>query len=270
MTICSAMRLLSMLFVGTIACLTVAGAVLTVLYSSPRAAAEPRFEVLVGSCEYTRGEKGSWWNDYYPTSIDLTTKCGQIGVSDTPWKARLFDSTWNAGWRLAYVDLGLIHTDSVMAMRDVDQFSNPDGSQCDPTTNANCLMRTTGGGRAQGISIGGLLEHSIGDFADRADPHSGLVFGAEAGFFLYHNGFDIDIEAHPAAGGQASTIATSWDLADGWLATTYLGANLRFADLFIAGRIYQRVTAHKTGCGGCSGITKGPAYQLNVGISLPF
>jgi len=270
MTLAPTLRLVTALFAWTIAALTVAGAVITILYSSPRAAAEPRFEVLVGSCDQTRSEKGSWWNDNYHTSIDLTTRCGQIGVSDTPWKARLFNSTWSAGWRLAYVDLGTIHTDSVMAMRDEDQFQNPNGSQCDPATNANCLMLTTGGGRAQGVSIGGLLEHAFGGFADPAEPRSGLVFGAEAGLFVYHNSFNIDIEPVQANGGDAPDIHMNWDMAKGWLATPYVGANLRFVDLFVAGRIYQRVTAHKIGCGGCSGITKGPAYQLNVGISIPF
>jgi len=214
--------------------------------------AEPRVELLGGTCEQTRSDKGSWWNDHYPTSIDLTTRCYQIGMSDRPWKL----GTWPAGWRVAYVDLGRITTDSVMAARDEDQFSNPSGSDCDRSTNSGCLIRTVGGGTAYGISAGLLVEERIAQ----------ATLGLESGLFVYHNEFDIDISRYP--GGEPYA---RWNMAEGWLATLYIGANLRHGWLLLSGRMYQRVTAHKVGCvGGCSGVTKGPALQVSAGISIPF
>lgn len=232
-----------------------------------RAAAEPRIEVLGGACNQTRSEKGSWWNDHYPTSIDLSTSCSQIGVSATPWKLLAFGTPWDAGWRLAYVNLGRITTDSVMALRDDEQFANPSGAHCDHATNSGCLIRTVGGGTAQGISAGLLMERDLAGFQFARPQRNGIVFGVEGGLFVYHNRFTIDITRYPDPGGAP---AIHWDEAEGWLATTYVGANLRFLQLMVSARAYQRVTAHAVGCGGCSGITKGPAYQVVAGFSIPF
>jgi hypothetical protein len=225
---------------------------LALLYS-PAARAEPRLEALGGVCDQTRSDKGSWWNDHYETSIDLTTRCYQIGVSDRPWTV----ATYPAGWRIAYVNLGRITTDSVMAARDEDQFSNPSGAHCNPSTNAGCLIRTVGGGTAYGLSAGLLLE-------DKLDEQA--TAGIEAGLLVYHNEFKIAMYRQP--GGEPYA---RWNEAEGWLATPYIGANLRYGWLLLSGRMYQRITAHKVGCvGGCSGITKGPALQVNAGVSIPF
>lgn len=208
-----------------------------------------RFEAIGGECKQTRDDKGVWWNDHYQTNVDLTAACYQLGVSKTPW-------TWKGldlGWRLAYVNLGPIKTDSVMAARDDEQRMNPDGKSCDFNSWRGCLWRTVGGGRARGFSFGGVAEKKL----------DGFVFGAEAGALLYYNHFTIDIYW------QDGSYFQKWDMARGWLLTPYWGANLRYDWLFVAVRQYTKVTAHKSDCGGCSGIANGPAWQVNAGVSIP-
>jgi len=210
-----------------------------------------RFEALGGTCDQTRDDKGIWWNDHYETNVDLSTRCYQLGVSKTPWAWKGLD----LGWRAAYVNLGKIKTNSVMAARDEDQFvAQPDGSNCDWATSHGCAMRTIGGGTAQGLSFGGVIEKPIHRF----------VLGAEAGGFFYYNHFTVDILSYPDG-----AFVTHWDHAKGWLLTPYWGLNLRHKWLMLAVRHYQKVTAHKSGCGGCSGIANGEAWQVTAGVSIP-
>lgn len=208
-----------------------------------------RFEALGGACKQTRDDKGVWWNDAYETNVDLSTGCYQLGVSQTPWKWRGLD----LGWRVAYVNFGAISTNSVMAARDEDQPHNPDGSDCDKSTVANCVIRTIGGGTAQGVSFGGVAEKALVD----------LTLGAEAGLFLYHNHFTLDIYW------QDGSYMQRWDHARGWLLHPYLGLNLRHKWLVASVRQYTKLTAHKSDCGGCSGIANGPAWQVSLGLSVP-
>ena len=225
--------------------------VFLVLMSSVSAhAAGIRFELGAGNCEYGLSEKGSWWNDAYETNIDRNGTCYQIGLSQAPWKWGKYD----LGWRAAYVRFPKLTTNSVMAARDDEQFQHPNGSECDPATFKGCTIRTTGGGRAQGVSLGGLIERRYGP----------TTLGAEAGMFVYHNEFDIRIT--PGNGEKFAPYV--WDLAEGWLATPYLGATLNYGYLFVSGRAYQGIKAHGE-CGGCSGITQGTAWQWNVGVSVP-
>lgn len=212
-----------------------------------------RFEALGGQCKQTRDDRGVWWNDHYATNVDLTAACYQLGVSQTPWKWRGLD----LGWRLAYVNLGPIKTDSVMASRDDEQMGPiMDGkTNCWRPSGNGCLWRTIGGGRARGVSFGGVAEKKV----------NGFVYGAEAGLFAYHNHFTIDIYWHPSG-----DHFEKWDRARGWLVHPYWGLNLRRDWLFVAVRQYTKLTAHKSGCqGGCSGVANGPAWQVNAGISIP-
>lgn len=230
------------------------------------ARAESRFEVMGGHCEQNRTAEGSWWNSHYETNLDLSTACYQLGISNTPWAWR----GTSFGWRVAYVDLGRISTNSVMAIRDEDQFQNPSGANCNLATGAGCLIRTVGGGTARGISFGLLVER------DRGGP----VLGAEAGLFVYHNRFAIHITNYPDPSVSTAAMVnqdhvttngreTDWDRADGWLATPYIGVNLRYQWFMVAARRYSSIMA-KGECGGCSGVTKHDAFQINAGISIPF
>lgn len=212
------------------------------------AQAETRIGVHGGTCQQSRSDIGSWWNDHYETDIDLTTACSMIDMT------RIEDGR---GWRLAYVNLGTITTNSVMANRDEDQFSNPDGEDCNPATREGCLIRTVGGGLAQGISVGRVWERRLNH----------LTLGAELGGFVYYNHFTIQITAHPD---PDLFPAEAWDYARGWLATPYAGVGIRYGMLSATVRGYHRITAHQADCGGCSGVTKGAAVQALIGISGSF
>lgn len=211
-----------------------------------------RFEALGGQCKQTRDNLGVWWNGRYETNIDLTTACYQIGVSKTPWRWRELD----LGWRVAYVNFGPIKTNSVMASRDDEQEKlTLDGLTCWRPSGNGCLWRTIGGGRAKGFSFGGVAEKKLG----------GFVYGAEAGLFLYHNQFKIDIYWEPSG-----DRFEQWNRAKGWLIHPYWGVNLKYDWLYFAVRQYTKLTAHKSGCqGGCSGVANGPAWQINAGVSIP-
>jgi hypothetical protein len=211
-----------------------------------------RFEAALGTCSQSASDRGSWWNDHYETHIGLTNACAQIGVSQLRWD---FGAA-RAGWRVAYVDLGRVESNTVFAMRDADQFDNPSGYDCNPATMQDCVGRGTGRSNPRGVTFGLLAERTFGRWN----------LGAEFGAYAYHNYFTVDIE--PAIDGDTWG-PYHWDSARGWLATPYIGASAQYRRLFVSTRAYHRVTAHQAGCGGCSGITKGPALQLTVGVQVP-
>jgi hypothetical protein len=223
-----------------------------------------RFEVGYGHCESQRGGRGSWWNDHYETNLDLNDRCGQMGISATPWQWRGYD----LGWRLAYVDFGRISINSVMAARDEDQLSNPDGSACDwGNGGRGCLIRVKGGGHATGISFGGVAERDLG----------ALVLGAEGGLFAYYNHFTVAVTAHPDPSVTPDWWwYRQWDLARGWQLTPYAGASVRYDVFYVAARVYARMVSacREDGCetfnGGSSGVTNGAAWQVTAGMSIPF
>jgi hypothetical protein len=219
-----------------------------------------RLELQAGQCQQNRGGKGSWWNDHYPEFLDLNDGCRQVGLSARPWQWRGYD----VGWRVAYVNLGAVRINSVMAYRDDEQLSNPDGSSCTwgtpgPHEGRGCLMRVNGGGRARGFSFGGLIERQISDF----------VVGAEAGLFVYHNHFTVRITAHPDESQTPDWWWMKWDLARGPNATPYLGANVRYGWLTASVRSYAKIVAHNRDAWKQSGVTNGEAWQVNLGLSIP-
>lgn len=216
-----------------------------------------RVELGAGQCQQARAGKGSWWNDHYATRLDLVDDCHQLGLSATPWQWKGAD----IGWRFAYVNLGRTKIDSVMAYRDDEQFSNPDGTGCDWLNEGRgCLIDVMGGGRARGFSLGAIAERSFG----------GLTVGVEGGGFVYYNHFTVYVDSHPNGQTPAGHwLPARWDMARGWVGTTYLGANLRYGWLTAAVRTYAKITAHQSGCPGCSGVTNGEAWQVNVGLSIP-
>ena len=245
--------------------LAIALAAFTFLLYPSHASAELRLEALGGRCEQNRTEEGSWWNDHYETNLQLRTGCYQLGISAAPW-------TWRGnsfGWRLAYVDFGSISTNSVMALRDEDQFKYPDGSRCNTTTGEDCLIRTVGGGRAQGISLGLIVERAMRGRYFATQDH--VTIGAEAGLFVYYNHWTVEVTAHPdpSVSLMGDFVPMRWDQARGWLVTPYAGVNLRYHWLLVSMRTYASIMAQGK-CDYCAGVTKHHAFQFNAGISVPF
>ena len=220
--------------------------------ASSALAGDLRFEASTGLCGYGMSEKGSWWNDHYETNIDRRGACWQIGLSQTPWKWGRYD----LGWRAAYVRFPKLTTNSVMAARDEDQFNHPNGDGCVAETRESCTIRTKGGGRVQGLSVGPIVERRIG----RA------TLGAEVGLFFYHNEFDVQVR--PGPGNPGAFQPYQWNHAEGWRRKPYVGVNARYDWLFLAGRAYHQLDA-KGECDMCSGATGGTAWQWTVGISVP-
>ena len=217
------------------------------------AQAEPlRLEAQAGVCEHGLAANGIWHNDSMPTDIDLRSTCWSFGVSQAPWKYRGFD----LGWRLAYVDLGRYKADNVFAMRDDEQFTGVTGDDCEADSGKGCLGRGRISGRTRGVSIGALAEW----------PVSVVTLGLETGVYAYYNRFTVTISAHPDASKFQPVTVTWGDIH----ATPYLGTTARYKYLFATARIYGHVRAGEHNCGGCSGITHGPAWQLTAGIQVPF
>lgn len=215
-----------------------------------------RLELGRGQCEQNRGGKGSWWNDHYRTFIDLNDGCQQIGFSATPWKWRGND----LGVRFAYVDLGRVRINSEMAARDEDQLSNPDGSACDWSNGSGCLINVKGDGHPRGFTAGAILERKVGP----------AVLGVEGGLFAYYNRFRVVVTAYPDPSATPNwSWYHDWDLARGWNATPYLGANLRLGWLTASVRTYAKVVAHSREENGSSGVTNGESWQFNLGLSIP-
>jgi len=230
-----------------------AASLLLMLAAFPATSADLRFEASMGRCGYGLSEKGSWWNDHYETNIDRIGSCWQIGLSQAPWK-------WgrnHIGWRVAWVRFPDLATNSVMAGLDEDQFNHPDGSECAGNGSLkNCTIRVTGGGRAQGISIGPLIERKFGP----------TTWGLEAGLFFYHNEFDVTVS--PGPHNPDAFTPYQWNHAEGWRRKPYGGLTFNYHYLFVAARYYHQLDAQGE-CAMCSGATGGGAWQWTAGVSIP-
>ena len=214
--------------------------------------AEPlRLEAQVGQCEYGKTAIGGWWNDAYPTNIDLKSSCWQLGAS------RIERNYWwgNLGWRVAYVDLGRYKADNQFAVRDDQQFTSFDPSECDRKTLKNCVGRGKMNGRARGVTFTAITEQ-------KWDP---MTFGLEAGAFIYYNRFDVAV--YPIYEGDFGVTPNAWG--DWWI-TPVIGLTANYKYLFATLRTYLDVKAHERGCQGCSGITEGPAWQATLGVQVSF
>ena len=62
-----------------------------------------------------------------------------------------------------------------------------------------------------------------------------------------------------------------------WQVTPYLGFTARWKYLFATARSYLKIESHESGtdaygndCFGCGGMTDRSAYQITVGIQVPF
>ena len=223
----------------------------SLVISPPARGAEPlRVEAGAGQCQYGQAGKGIWWNDAYPTDIDLRTTCWQLGVSRIEGQWRGLD----LGWRAAYVDLGKYQADNQFALRDDEQFIMFDAATCVVATGHHCTGRGVMSGRTRGITLSGLTEKRVGDF----------TLGLEAGALIYHSRFDVTVT--PTSGDGAWSSRMVWG---GPGITPLIGATAHYGPLFASVRGYADVKAHEPKCQGCSGITDGLAWQAVVGIQVP-
>ena len=207
-----------------------------------------RFEALGGRCNQTLTGDGVWWNSAYPNDAETSSTCFQVGVSRIETTYR----SWDIGWRMAYVDFGTLRWQASYPLLDSEQHTvNPSGENCNQMTLEGCVGKGDHKQTARGVSIGAIAEKKLGPF----------VAGGDIGIYVYDSKFSFRIESTPINGG--STYGGLW-------MTPYLGLTLRYEWLMAQGRVYANIKAHESGCGGCSGVTNGPATQFLVGLSIPF
>lgn len=222
---------------------TFVAAIMLVFVPALAHASDWRVEAAAGGCRYTAAGDGIWWNSKYPHDVDMTSGCGMVSISRI---------VGNKGWRLAYIDLGAARSDAVFPMVDSEQALPPfDGSHCNKSTYSGCLGRGVGVQRARGLSLGYVVEHGFGK----------AMLGLEGGAFVYSGSWDVHITS------EAGTMDFHWQ---GLQATPYVGFTMRYEYLFSTIRAYGSIKANEHDCGGCSGVTGGPASQALIGVSVPF
>ena len=221
--------------------------VLWLLIGSSAQAQEFRFEGQVGHCKYGITGKGGWWNDAYPTDIDRTDQCFQLGIS----KIEKSYSWANVGWRLAYVNLGKLSADNTFAARDDQQFTQFDSSECDLSNGRNCVFRGVMSDSAKGITLGAIFERK----------QWAVTWGTEVGMFAYDSSFNATFYEKGKLVGHYSTSGVNF--------TPYLGLTANYGYLLASFRGYGSVTSHESGCKGCNGLAQGLAWSGLLGIQIP-
>ena len=226
--------------------LWITGLMLTCLNSN---AEELRLEAQIGQCQYSIAPQGIWHNDAYPTDIDRRTNCFQLGVSRIEAKKDWGD----LGWRVSYIDLGNLRADNQFAMRDDEQFEEFDQDKCDLDTQKNCVGRGIISQRVRGLLLAGVVERDFG----------GVRLGLDAGGYLYHGHFKVTL-IQQATGKEVANL--DWS---GWRITPSVGFTAAYGMAFATIRGFGSVQAGEHNCGGCSGITMGPAWAALIGVQIP-
>lgn len=217
-----------------------------------RGSEELRFEVLGGGCRYTEVGNYVWHNEAYPHHLDMTSACALIAVSKISRNA----GDTHLGWRAAYFTMGKATTNAVFPMRDDEQISVlPDGSACDPVTWHGCIGRGYGTQSATGFTFGYVLQKDLWR----------MRFEVEGGLAVYEGRWRVDIRAEPPS--KFHQVQYDWE---GYQITPYGALALRYGYAVAMLRGYGRIRAAEHGCGACSGVANGPAYQAMVGLSVPF
>lgn len=229
------------------------GALIYVLVTGTAASEEPRIEALAGGCKQHAVGDGVWWNSNYPYTLDMRSGCAQLSMSEI----RSRRGPWGHGMRVAYVNFGSIHANGVYPMRDEEQFTTkPDGMHCNTSNWHGCVGKGVGVQKAEGMSWGYIVERDLG----------AVTLGGEAGLFVYYSSWRVLIDSYPVAGKFGPVDMTF----EGWQATPFLGATLRYRYLFAQARAYASMKAATHGCSGCSGVTNGTGTQVAAGLSVPF
>ncbi len=226
-------------------------AVVALFFPLPARAGEgKRLEILGGHCKVQPIGSGIWFQREYPHTLELTSGCFQISISEVLMRR----GRWGYGVRLGYVDLGTTRMDSEFAVLDQEQLLVPNGDNCHPTTFSGCKARGWSAQRVQGITLGGLAERRSG---------SNTTVGLEAGLYLYSGSFDVSIDVH----GMPNY--TRWDLHwQGEQISPYFGATLQYGHLFMLARVFTQIRAAEHSCGGCSGFSQGPAGFFGAGVTF--
>lgn len=225
---------------------------LSLLAMNAKAESTWRFESVLGQCKYSEVGNYIWFNDLYPYKLDMSAGCALLAIS----KVNRNEGNTHLGWRLAYTNMGTANVDAIFPMRDEDQAAGLklDGSGCAPSGHG-CLGHGKGAQKARGFSIGVLIERDAFN----------LTWDAEGGVFVYEGAFHIDIE--PVQPSKLGSMSFDFE---GWQATPFIGLSARYGYLMVMYRVYGRIRAAEHGCGGCSGVANGTAYQALIGLSVPF
>ncbi len=192
-----------------------------------------RLEAFGGKCHHHLAPDASWHYGVggYDTDMNLSPECGQLGVM---WKKETF------GLRAAYVNLGVIRANNSYPLTETAYFR----AKALGMAVASETGRFQGTGVSRGLIFGPVAE----------SKH----LGAEVGVAALYNTWHVDF---PPQG---------WKYADGWNATYYLGANVRYGRLMLAVRRYGNVHASQADKNPLYiGPTAGPVTQVLFGLSVP-
>lgn len=216
-------------------------------------ASDIRFEAMGGTCQHRLAQDASWsyreWGNY-ETNMNIKPACYQLGVS---WMPKWGGET-RLGLRISYVDLGKITADNTFPQDEKAYFqAKESGTPVNSTTS-----RFQGHGGTRGITYGLASEFPVGPLQVGPEAGAAWLFSRWKAFF-------------PDKEEERSGCGIGWSCADGWHATMYVGATVRYEWLMFSYRRYFNAHASKASENPLFiGPTTGPVDQFVVGLSIPF
>lgn len=221
----------------------------------------PRFELTTGFTKHKLAPEGAWHYEGFETDTKLFVGSYQAGLLWLPIK----HGDWGYGFRIGYADLGKIRASNSFPI--YEDYSNADARVnpvCNRSTLEGCVGKFDGEGKTRGWYIGPAVERDFG---------GGVGIGLEVGAYIYHSNWTVG-NLRVVDGDEfvpAVWEGFKWDSAKGQHITSYVGANVRWQNLFIAGRYYSQVHAARTDLNPAYiGMTSGPVWSLMAGISVSF
>lgn len=198
--------------------------------------ADLRMEASAGKCQHHLAPDASWHYEYggiYQEKMQLNPHCLQLGLLWMPTK--------HYGVRAAYVDLGAVTADNTYPQDEAAYFAAKNSVTAPPPADG----RFQGIGNSKGVTFGPVIE--------------ARGVSAEAGVATLYNTWHAWVEGFP-----------TWNYADGWNATWYAGAGVRWKFLTVNVRRYANVHASQAAKNyQYIGPTSGPLLQVTVGLSVP-
>jgi len=213
-----------------------------------------RLEAGYGQCRANKPENGTWYQSDQAHTLDLKSKCGEIGLSfATPLK----------DVRLAgrYVDLGNFATYAEANADDNDDASrrgtvsgNNRRPECATGFHADCLYKWDGSGGAKGV-LGAIQVEPL---------HFGsLHLGAEVGILVYRATWREVIHPIDCPGNQCWQFQV--DQRTYWQRAPEAALTARFGYVYVAARRYW-VTSHAPITAGF----KAPVDVVLIGVNYEF
>ena len=210
-----------------------------VTFALPGFTQELRVEATAGQCTHRLAEDTNWHYELggYETNMGLKPNCWNLsGV----W---MMDKTF--GWKAGVVDLGSVRANNTYPL--------PEQAYFDAKNNHTAIDATTyrfqGNGHSRGFTFGPVFEAKHKDFAVRS----------EAGVAVLYNTW----HAWTAAAG-------TWDYADSWNSTWYVGGSVRYKYLMAGVTLFRNVHASNANLNPLFiRPTTGPVVQTTVGVSIP-